>query len=290
MHHIIVKEDNLKKKKNLKKFNAVLKIFDAAGLGYEIHKTNRKGMATEICSQITQVAGNSVIVMGGDGMLHDVLNGFVRFDGNFMGLIPFGTGNDFAASAGIPKNVKKAAEIIIANKPQPIDFIQLSSGLRSINAVGMGMDVDVLKHAYSGKNNKRSKYLLSLIVCLARFKSYNFTLRYNGKESSHYGFIAGVGNGRQIGGGIKLFPDADIGDGELDLLVADYISKPAIIGAFMKLMRGKVNKVKQITVARTKCVEFVTHGENYTIQADGELYDNMPLTAKISDEKLNFYR
>lgn len=290
MYHIIVKEDNLKKKKNLKKFNKVIEIFDKANLSYTVHKTNRKGLASEICNEVTGGTGNSVIVMGGDGTLHDVLNGFDKFEGNFLGLIPLGTGNDFAASAGIPKNVKKAAEIIVANNPKPVDFIELSSGLRSINAVGMGIDVDVLKRAYAGKNEKKSKYLRSLIVCLSKFKSYDFTVKYDGIESSHSGLIAALGNGKQFGGGIKICPEADISDGYLDLLIADFISKPKIIGAFIKLMRGKIGKIKQVTAVKTKAVEFIPHNENYTIQADGELYDNVPLVAKIVEGKLNFYR
>ena len=289
MYHIIVREDNLKKRKNLKKFNKVIEIFDKAKLDYTVHKTNRKGLASEICAEVTSGTGNSVIVMGGDGMLHDVLNGFVNFDGNFIGLIPLGTGNDFAASANIPKDAKKAAEIIVEGRPRPVDFIELSSGLRSMNAVGMGIDVDVLKQAYSGKNTKKSKYLHSLIVCLAKFKSYDFTVRYDGKESSHSGLIAAVGNGKQIGGGIKTFPEAKIDDGYMDLLIADFISRPKIIGAFLKLMRGKIRKIKQVTAVKTKYVEFIPKGENYTIQADGELYDNVPLIAKVAENKLNFY-
>ena len=289
MHHIIVQENNLKKKKNAKKFNTVIGVFEKAGIEYVVHKTNRKGMASEICAEVTAESGNAVIVMGGDGTLHDVLNGFKNFECNYMGLIPLGTGNDFAATAGIPKDAKKAAEIIAANNPRKIDFIELSSGLRSLNAVGMGIDVDVLKKAYSGKNAKKSKYLRSLISCLAKFKSYDFTVRYGGHESRHSGLIAAVGNGRQIGGGIKTFPQADITDGYLDLLIADFISRPKIIGAFIKLMRGKISKIKQVTAVKTKAVEFIPHGENYSIQADGELYDNVAFCAKIAESKLSFY-
>ena len=61
------------------------------------------------------------------------------------------------------------------------------------------------------------------------FKSYNFTLKYDGKEEKHYGLIAALGNGKQCGGGIKLFPNAKIDDGWLDLLIVDYISKAKIL-------------------------------------------------------------
>ena len=54
-------------------------------------------------------------------------------------------------------------------------------------------------------------------------------------------------------------------------------------------MLGKVNKIKQATAVRTKTVQFVPYAEGYTIQADGELYDNVPLEARVSDNKLLLY-
>ena len=149
MFHLIVKDENLKRKKNLKKLRTVEEAFKRAGLEYTVHRTVEKSDPVNISAAVTEGAGNAVIVMGGDGTLHDVLNGFKNFKDNSLGLIPFGTGNDFAKSAKIPLNVKKAVNIIIKGKPAPVDFIQFSSGLRSLNAAGMGIDVDVLKRVYT---------------------------------------------------------------------------------------------------------------------------------------------
>lgn len=289
MYHVILNENYVKSKKAKRKFDDVLRVFEQAGKPYTVHRTANKESVRSVTAEITSGAGNCVVAVGGDGTLHDVLNGFKNFKDNFLGLIPFGTGNDFAATAGIPLDVKKAAEIIIADKSRPIDFIQLGNGLRSINAIGMGLDVDVLKRAYAGKNKGKSKYFQALIVSLAKFKSCGFTVRYNGVEEKHYGLITAVGNGRQIGGGIKLFPEAKPDDGMLNLLICEYVSKIGIIGAFLKLMTGRVNKVKQVTAVQTDKLTFIPHDENYTIQADGELYENIPLDIRVSDEKLNFF-
>ena len=72
-------------------------------------------------------------------------------------------------------------------------------------------------------------------------------------------------------------------------MICEYVSKIGIIGAFLKLMTGRVNKVKQVTAVQTDKVTFIPHDENYTIQADGELYENIPLDIRVSDEKLNFF-
>ena len=287
MFHLIISEVNLKKK--CKKVEIVKSVFDKAGVSYELHATRLREELKEIIASLTLEKGNSIIVLGGDGTLHDVLNSFVDFENNSLGIIPLGTGNDFAQSAHIPTDIKKATELILSTTPRPIDYIQFDSGLRSLNAFGMGVDVDVLQRAYSGKSVKRSKYLRALIVSLVKFKSHNFTVRYNGVEEEHFGLISAVGNGRQFGGGIKLFPDAEIDDGYLDLFMVDFVSKPKMLGAFIKLMGGKINKVKQVKAVRVKEVEFIPDSENFTFQADGELYDNIPIKAKIVEGKLKFH-
>ncbi|MDE7182851.1 MAG: YegS/Rv2252/BmrU family lipid kinase [Clostridia bacterium] len=289
MHYIIVNRTKLTPKTRIKLAKAEA-VFKAAQIPYEIRQTEYKGHAGEITKELTSSGEEVCIVaVGGDGTLHEILNGIVDFEKTSLALIPLGTGNDFAKTAGIPKLAKKAATIIAQKQPKYVDFIELTSGVRSINAVGMGIDVDVLKRVYSGKSKRKSKYLHALIVSLAKFKSYNFTVKYNGKEEEHFGLICGLGNGKQFGGGIKLFPDAEISDGYIDLVIADYFTKRQTIGAFLKLMRGKINKVKQITAVKVKEAEFIFHGENMTIQADGELYENTPLTAHIVENKLKFY-
>ncbi len=287
MFHLLINEVNLKKKR--RKFAKVKAVFDAAGVDYTLHVTKEKHDVDDITTEVTSAKGNSLIVLGGDGTLHEVLNSFVDFENNSLGIIPLGTGNDFAESARIPANVKKAARLIVQNAPRAIDYVEFENGLRSLNAFGMGIDVDVLERAYAGKYLKRSKYLRALLVSLVKFKSHDFTVRYNGTEERHFGLIAAVGNGRQFGGGIKMFPEAKIDDGYLNLIMVDYISKIAMIGAFIKLMRGKVNSVKQAKTVKVKEVEFIPEGNDYTLQADGELYKNIPLKARIAENKLKFY-
>lgn len=289
MYYIIANETHLKGK-GMHRLETVKKVFDVAGKDYEVLLTRKKDDAKLHAERITSSGEEcTIIAMGGDGTLHDILNGIKDFDKCSLGLIPFGTGNDFAATAKIPKSVKEAAEIIAFKAPKHIDFIELSSGLRSINSVGMGIDVDILNRVYSKNMRGRTKYLRALVPSLMRFKSCNFTLKYEGKVERHYGLIAALGNGKQFGGGITMFPHAEIDDGYLDLAIVDYISKPKMIGAFFKLLLGKVDKIKKVTFVKTKAATFIHEDENYTLQAEGELYDNVPFEAHIVENKLKFY-
>lgn len=289
MYYIIANETHLKGK-GMHRLETVKKVFDVAGKDYEVLLTQKKDDAKLHAERITSSGEEcTIIAMGGDGTLHDILNGIKNFDKCSLGLIPVGTGNDFAATAKIPKSVKEAAEIIAFKAPKYIDFIELSSGLRSINSVGMGIDVDILRRVYKKNMHGHTKYLRALIPSLMRFKSCNFTLKYEGKVERHYGLIAALGNGKQFGGGITMFPHAKIDDGYLDLAIVDYISKPKMIGAFFKLLLGKVDKIKKVTFVKTKAATFIHEDENYTLQAEGELYDNVPFEAHIVENKLKFY-
>ena len=210
MHYIIANETRLKGK-GRKILEAVKSVFDRAEIAYKVLLTHVQGDAKKIAEEVTADGNeNTLVAMGGDGTLHDIINGFKDFEKCSLGLVPIGTGNDFASCAKIPTNAVKAAELIAYGKPRHIDFIELSSGLRSINSVGMGIDVDVLKRTYSGNKHGKGKYLRSLISSLIHFKSCNFTVRYDDKEEKHYGLIAACGNGKFLGGGINLFPEAKI--------------------------------------------------------------------------------
>lgn len=288
MYYIIANELHLKGK-NAKKLDIVKAVFNRAKIEYEVLFTTHKGHATEYARAITAGQGHTLIAMGGDGTLHEILNGFDNFEDNALGLIPSGTGNDFAAAAAIPLDTRQAAEKIAFRAPTKIDFIELSSGLRSLNVVGMGIDVDVLERTYAGKFHGKSKYFRSLIASLFKFKSCNFTVEYNGKSEKHFGLIAALGNGSQIGGGIKICPDAKIDDGYLDMIIVDYISRKKLIAALFKLMRGKVNSIKEVTTVKVKSAKFIMDSPDFTIQAEGELYKNVPFDARIVTDKLKFY-
>lgn len=110
MYYLIANELNLKRKIHAHKLEIVKKVFETAGKDYKIVLTRNKGDAKKYAEEITSAGGrHTLIAMGGDGTIHDLINGFKDFENCSMGLIPLGTGNDFAECAHIPTDVKKAA-------------------------------------------------------------------------------------------------------------------------------------------------------------------------------------
>jgi YegS/Rv2252/BmrU family lipid kinase len=289
MYDIIVNVAKLQGR-NDTRLSVVKAVFERAGREYTFHYTDHPGHAKEIARELTADGEEkTIIAMGGDGTLHEILNGITYVDRCVLGIIPIGDLNDFANAANVPEDVKHAAEIIAFKAPSHIDYIQLSSGLRSINAVGAGMDVDILRRAYSSTRRGKKKYFYAFIASLFGFKSKSFTVKYNDKEEKHKGLLACLGNGTQIGGGIKIFPDAKIDDGYFELVIIDYLSKFKAFKAMFKLIKGKIDGIKEITQVKCKEATFISHDKEYTIQAEGELYNNMPLKAEIVSNKLKFY-
>ncbi|MDE7086956.1 MAG: diacylglycerol kinase family lipid kinase [Clostridia bacterium] len=290
MYHLIINGLNSDEKLNAE-IDTVKKVFNIAGKELQIHKTEHKGHAREIAASLTENGEFAhLIAMGGDGTLHEVLNGIKDVENCTLGLIPVGSGNDFAETCRISSNVKEAAETIAFRAPTNIDFIETEGGLRSINAVGAGIDVDTLLLTYKSKKHGKSKYLSAFLKTLRKYKPNAFKASWDDEEEREFnGFIACLGNGKQFGGGIKICPEAKIDDGYIDLLLVNYVSRIKLLGALLKLKSGKIHKIKEATYVRCKSVKITPLGDVPPIQAEGEIYYNHPLNAHIVEGKLKFY-
>ena len=288
MIHLIVNPQAGRGKKK-KLYERALAQLDARGLEYRVFQTHARGDAKELAGRAC-AAGCDVIAVGGDGTLHEVLNGFDHFDRCALGLIPMGTGNDFAAAAKIPEDPEKAVDLIADGTPQYTEFIQLPQGVRGMNAVGTGIDVEVLRRCRSNRLFRgKTGYLLSLIVSLIKFKNYELCARFNGKEVRYKTLIACLGNGDRFGGGIRICPEAKLGDGLLDFVAVDNVKKSRIIPAFIKLMKGRILEESFTRFERCEHLE-VLPAKPLTVQVDGELYDGLPFVADVVKGKLRMYR
>ena len=253
MIYLIANEKHVKGK-NSKKLDIVRGVFDRAGKKYEVLLTHKTGDAKAHAERITADGEKNIVVaLGGDGTLHDIINGFKDFENNSLGLIPLGTGNDFAATAE------------------------------------MGIDVDVLERVYSGNMTGKSKYAKALVSSLKHFNSRKFTVKYDGNEEELFGLICAICNGRQLGGGMKICPQAKLNDGYIELFLCDYISKSRIVGMFLKLMTGNVRTIKEARSIKVKSATIIPHAEDYYLQADGEIYPNVPFDVYVVSDKLKFY-
>ncbi len=258
------------------------------GVQYVIHMTKNVSQATEITDSLIKNGATCIVVVGGDGTLHEVINGFSNFEKVSMGIIPCGTGNDFASALGLPLDPVKALDLILDGEPKFTDFMQMPT-VRGLNIIGMGIDVDVLKRYSALKKKTKFKYTWCLIKTLLNFDFIDFEAEIDGKVSHHHSFIAAIANGYRYGGGIEICPPANPTDKKLDFMAVREIRGLKIISAFIKLKAGKIMSFPQTYHTNMQEIKIKVKPP-YTVNVDGELYDNIPFEVKIVSDKLRVFR
>ncbi len=279
MYHIIF-NPVAGKKKSVKNLRAVTAELDLRNIEYEVHESCAVRDAESIAFSLSERGEKEFIVLGGDGTLHEVLNGLNDPAGCKIGLIPSGTGNDFAEKMEIPLDAKQAILRILDGEARPVDYLQVGTR-RCMNVAGLGIDVDVLERCQKGKLKGKMKYLISLIKSLFTFKGYRVRIESEGGAETHDVLICAACNGTRFGGGIKICPPAVEDDGLLDVIAVDCIGgKWKIVKAFIQLMKGRIIEYPLTTYFRCERVRFLPETP-CTVQLDGELYENMAFDAKI---------
>ena len=276
------------KKRAAKNLVVVERLLQERGIEYEVHGTCEVHDGEHIARDLTERGENEIVILGGDGTLHEVLNGLVDPTLCTLGLVPSGTGNDFAACVGLPLDVEKATKIILDGTPKSTDYIEVADR-RCMNVGGIGMDVDVLERCLRGKMHGKLKYFISLIKSVFTFKGYPVTVIIDGKEEKHNALLVDICNGKVYGGGIPICPKADVEDGKISAMIVDNIKgKFALIKALLTLMKGKMLEYPKTSYYL--CDEVIIKPDKPCIsQLDGELYPDLDFHAKIKTG-LKFYR
>ncbi len=200
----------------------------ASGVQFEVAQTSRAGHATEIARQAYLDGYRKFIAVGGDGTSFEIVNGLFPeawTDGEkpSLGFLPLGTGNSFLRDF-TDQGVDYAARAIIENRSRPCDVIRLkhkAGVIYYINILSLGFVADVCTLA-----NRRFKplgaasYGVAVVLCLANFKKRVFQMRLDGKPDLDPPSTALLifNNSKFTGGHMMLAPNAEIGDGLIDIV------------------------------------------------------------------------
>ena len=268
------------KNKSGKAVEKVQALFAARGVQTQVHYTQGRGDATRIARELTEAGEQYIVAMGGDGTLHETLNGLADPATCFLGLIPVGTGNDFAEHAGIPLDVEEAAKLILDGTAKETDYLEVG-GKRCMNVAGVGMDVDVLERCSKGKFHGKLKYLTCLLQSVFAFKGYDVEFCLDGEKTEKKILLAATCNGSQFGGGIRICPTASSTDKKMDVVIVDcVVGKFKLISALLTLLKGKILSHPKATHVR--CDNFsVSPKTPCPAQLDGELYQDLEFSVKL---------
>ncbi|MFJ4890671.1 sphingosine kinase [Streptomyces sp. M41(2017)] len=225
----------------------------------------------------------ALVAVGGDGMANLALQA-VAGTGTPFGLVPVGTGNDFARALGLPLNAPAAAARLTADalKEDRLRAVDLGrvDGTWFGTVLASGFDSRV-----NDRGNRmrlpvgRFRYDLAMLAELAAFRPFAYRLTLDGGETREIeATLVAVGNGSSYGGGMRICPGADLGDGLFDVTVVGNCGRATLLTVFPKVYRGTHVDHPVVTVHRAARVELVAQG--VTGYADGEPLGALPLTAE----------
>lgn len=219
---------------------------------------------------------DALVVVGGDGMVHLGLQAVGGTDVPF-GIIPAGSGNDFARSLGIPlRDPAAAADVVIAGQERKVDLGR-AGGQWFGGVVAAGFDSRVNDRANRMSWPRgRMRYNLAMLAELRVFSAVPYRLELDGEVWVTSAMLVTIGNTPSYGGGMKVTPDAVLDDGLLDVMVVKPLSKARFLWLFPKVYSGAHVKVPVVEVRRARSVRVEAPG--ITAYVDGERLGPLPQT------------
>ncbi|MHB8927344.1 MAG: diacylglycerol/lipid kinase family protein [Bacillota bacterium] len=250
------------------------------GPEYDWAETGSPGHATQLAREAVEQGYQRVIAVGGDGTVHETVNGLAR-SGVILGVIPAGTGNDFAKGVGLPKAPQEALAAIDSGRVRRIDLARANDRYY-MNVAGVGFDAEV-----AGEANRIPKYikgafayLLGIARVLPRYSPVSLKIDLDGKLVEQPCLLVSAGNGRYYGGGLKICPEAIPDDGLFDVVIGGDFGKLETLAVLPRVFTGthvthpRVKTYRAVKVTIESPVPLLVH-------ADGEIVGLTPVTFEL---------
>lgn len=259
----------------------------------KIQTTARAGDALRFARELARKGCHYIIAAGGDGTLNEVINGVAPHAKEVqLGLLPLGTGNDFARTLVLPLTVEENLDVLLSQHSRPIDLVRVKSDrvryLINVSAGGFSGLVDEkltpeMKHTWGPL-----AYVRSAAAAFPDLHAYRTTIILDDKERLSvdvYNVI--VANGRFVAGGLPVAPEADPSDGLLDIILISKSSKPEIVLLAAQMLLGK--HISNEAVVCRRAAKISIHSQpGMSFNADGELIGNDPAVFRIIPRALQF--
>jgi diacylglycerol kinase (ATP) len=278
--------------KGLRVWKKIEKLLQEKQVDYQVRFTERPKHAVEIAKMVSSETCDAVVAVGGDGTVHDVANGLI--DSNIpLGVIPAGSGNDFARALEIPMDYNKALERILMGKQRKIDIGRIGSEY-CITVTGIGFDGNVAHVNNTAKYKKwlnsirlgELSYGLSFLHVLLKYRPVNIELKIDGKSLVFFNvWLIAIANIPNYGGGIRICPDACYHDGLFDICIVHNMTKWNLLLTFPRAFKGKHVLHPGVTMIKGKHVK-VTSKLPVIVQSDGEPLTETPVNITIQKEAL----
>ena len=263
---------------------------EAASLGLqgETRFSERPGHLTELAREAAPDA-DLLVAVGGDGTVNEVVNGIAGLDVE-LALIPRGTGGDFVRTFGIPRKLDRAVEVALRGRTRAIDLGRgryrswagedEDSYFANIASAGMSGAIAKRTNETSKALGGKVSYAWATVAVFSRWRSGEVRVRVDGTEQAGRMHDVIVANGRYLGGGMKMVPEAEPDDGLLDVLLIGDLTKRDLLLTMPKTYRGKHLPHPKATLLRGTTVE-IDAPEPLPVELDGEQPGTTPVRFEI---------
>jgi len=223
--------------------------------------------------------GETVVALGGDGLLRP-LAGALKGTDSALAIVPSGRGNDLARVLGIPKEPGEAARVAVQGQERLLDVANVE-GTPYMGIASFGLDSDANRIANEAKVVKgNGVYVYAAIRALAAWKPATFSVTVDGERHEFTGYSVAVGNSKAYGGGMVLFPDAELDDGKLDVMLSKNCSKLRCLVELPKVFRGAHVDSDFTEFLRGEEIE-VSSDRPFAIYADGDPIGATPAIIRV---------
>ncbi|MCL6587405.1 MAG: diacylglycerol kinase family lipid kinase [Anoxybacillus sp.] len=261
------------------------KLLQNRNIPHDVLFTAKAGDGTTLARNVlARESGRVMIVaVGGDGTIHEVINGIESRDDVVIGYIPAGTGNDFARGTTISRHAEKALHHLLSHPPVSRYDIgtysgsQISEG-QFVNNIGCGFDAHIAQKVNASKWKPffnrlflgKFVYVFYLVKELFFYQPTRIRLQVDGESYTfERAWFVTIANHPYYGGGMKIAPFAKADDGALDVVVVHNVSRLKILLLFVTVFWGGHQKMKEVTMVVGKEIH-VDADDILPLHADGE--------------------
>ena len=217
------------------------------GVGFSLVNTEYSGHATALARQAVADGYETVVALGGDGTVNEVVNGLCADLGSdpnpaaivTLGIIPAGSGNDFAYAVGLPSDARAAARRLLNGSTRLVDMGRMNDRFFAYG-VGLGFDADVVMESHKIKRLRGVLlYLMALVrVLIFRHRSYQLEITLDDIHLEQRAMMVSVANGQRYGGAFLVTPDAKVDDGLLNVCIVSLISRLQMLRFLPLVFKG----------------------------------------------------
>src|SRR6188472_4366675 len=270
--------------KSLKLLPRIEAALDARRAVFRVERTRSLEHGIETALRAVEL-GEVPVVVSGDGLI-GAIGGAMAGSETPLGLIPGGRGNDLCRALGIPSDPEEAVEVVLGGHGRRIDVGE-ANGRRFLGIVSVGFDSECNRLANETHFIRGNLvYAYSMVRTLIGWRSARFTIATGGERKRLTGYFVDVANNSVYGGGMYIAPNAEIDDGQFDVVAITEVGKLRFLRGLREVLKGAHLDKEEVVTFRASRLELEA-SRPFPVYADGEHLTDLPVSLRVLPRSLS---